>query len=114
MAKVEGSNPFIRFAEIPRQSVGFLRSWIDDAASQSAAGTIRGYRSQIVLHTSHDVGSQSDLPLRRRAGAKRRGPDSGERTAAAQSGDLIRERMNALPFVVQGHITLQYDEVYEI
>jgi hypothetical protein len=27
---------------------------------------------------------------------------------------VIRERMNALPFVVEGHMTCEYDEVYEI
>ena len=31
-----------------------------------------------------------------------------------ESMDLIRECMNALPFVVEGHVTLEYDEVYEI
>jgi hypothetical protein len=31
-----------------------------------------------------------------------------------ESMDVIRERMNALPFVVEGHMTHEYDEVYEI
>jgi hypothetical protein len=31
-----------------------------------------------------------------------------------ESMDVIRERMNALSFVVAGHMTLEYDEVYEI
>jgi hypothetical protein len=30
------------------------------------------------------------------------------------SMDAIRERMNTLPFVVEGLMTLDYDEVYEI
>jgi mevalonate pyrophosphate decarboxylase len=28
--------------------------------------------------------------------------------------DAIRERMNSLPFVVEGLMTLEYEEVYEI
>jgi uncharacterized protein YciI len=31
-----------------------------------------------------------------------------------ESMDAIRERMSALPFVVEGLMTLEYDEVYEI
>jgi mevalonate pyrophosphate decarboxylase len=31
-----------------------------------------------------------------------------------ESMNAIRERMNALPFVVEGLMTLEYDEVYEI
>jgi len=31
-----------------------------------------------------------------------------------ESLDAIRERMNTLPFVVAGLMTLEYDEVYEI
>ncbi len=31
-----------------------------------------------------------------------------------QSMDVIRERVDALPFVVEGLMTLEYDEVYEI
>jgi hypothetical protein len=31
-----------------------------------------------------------------------------------ESMDAIRERMNALPFVVEGLMTLDYEEVYEI
>jgi hypothetical protein len=31
-----------------------------------------------------------------------------------ESMDVIRERMSALPFVVEGLMTLEYDEVYEI
>jgi mevalonate pyrophosphate decarboxylase len=32
----------------------------------------------------------------------------------AQSMDDIRERMNTLPFVLEGLMTLEYEEVYEI
>jgi hypothetical protein len=28
--------------------------------------------------------------------------------------DAIRERMNTLPFVIEGLMTLEYEEVYEI
>jgi muconolactone delta-isomerase len=31
-----------------------------------------------------------------------------------ESLDAMRERMNTLPFVVEGLMTLEYDEVYEI
>ena len=31
-----------------------------------------------------------------------------------ESMEAIRERMNALPFVVEGLMTLDYEEVYEI
>jgi hypothetical protein len=31
-----------------------------------------------------------------------------------ESMDVIWERMNALAFVIEGHMTLEYDEVYEI
>jgi hypothetical protein len=31
-----------------------------------------------------------------------------------ESMDAIRERMNTLPFVVEGLMTLDYEEVYEI
>ncbi len=31
-----------------------------------------------------------------------------------ESIDTIRERMNALPFVIEGLMTLDYDEVYAI
>jgi hypothetical protein len=31
-----------------------------------------------------------------------------------ESMDAIRQRMNALPFVVEGLMTLDYEEVYEI
>jgi mevalonate pyrophosphate decarboxylase len=31
-----------------------------------------------------------------------------------ESIDAIHERMNTLPFVVEGLMTLEYDEVYEI
>jgi hypothetical protein len=31
-----------------------------------------------------------------------------------ESMDVIRERMNTLPFVVEGLMTLDYEEVYEI
>jgi hypothetical protein len=31
-----------------------------------------------------------------------------------ESMDVILECMNALPFVVKGHMTLEYDEAYEI
>ena len=31
-----------------------------------------------------------------------------------QSIDAIRERMNTLPFVAEGLMTLEYEEVYEI
>jgi hypothetical protein len=31
-----------------------------------------------------------------------------------QSMDAIRERMNTLPFVVEGLMTLEYEEIYEI
>lgn len=31
-----------------------------------------------------------------------------------ESMDAIRERMNILPFVVEGLMTLEYEEVYEI
>jgi hypothetical protein len=41
----------------------------------SAAGTIGGNHGQMILHVSHDLGSESDLSLRRRV---RRGqPDPG-------------------------------------
>jgi uncharacterized protein YciI len=32
----------------------------------------------------------------------------------AESMDAIRERMSTLPFVVEGLMTLEYEEVYEI
>ena len=31
-----------------------------------------------------------------------------------ESMDTIRERMNTLPFVIEGLMTLEYEEVYEI
>jgi hypothetical protein len=31
-----------------------------------------------------------------------------------ESMNVIRERMNALPLVVEGHVTLEYDDAYEI
>jgi hypothetical protein len=31
-----------------------------------------------------------------------------------ESMDAIRERMNTLPFVIEGLMTLEYEEVYEI
>ena len=31
-----------------------------------------------------------------------------------ESRDAIRERMSALPFVVEGLMTLEYEEVYEM
>ena len=31
-----------------------------------------------------------------------------------ESMDAVRKRMNALPFVVEGLMTLEYEEVYEI
>jgi hypothetical protein len=31
-----------------------------------------------------------------------------------ESMDAVRERMNTLPFVVEGLMTLEYEEVYEI
>jgi hypothetical protein len=31
-----------------------------------------------------------------------------------QSTDAIRERVDTLPFVVEGLMTLEYEEVYEI
>ena len=31
-----------------------------------------------------------------------------------ESVDAVRERMNTLPFVVEGLMTLEYDEIYEI
>jgi hypothetical protein len=43
MAKVEGSNPFIRFKQNPRLSGGFVRYWDRCTGTPHPVGTTRGY-----------------------------------------------------------------------
>src|SRR5271165_2591144 len=110
MAKVEGSNPFIRFLRIACKSAGFGRQDGWPVAPQIVAGTTREYQTRRVVdararaETRAREGSSVDLDLSRgfeivqtRRGSRLSSTQTPRRRGRVRSGNELASHPDGWP-----------------